>query len=85
MGSMTIRNIDDELKAKLRVQAARNGVSMESEARRILRDGVLPPRPKLTEEEIEAKVQRIVALGRKPDQPIDQKAESDALWSYLEE
>jgi plasmid stability protein len=34
---MTIRNIDDQLKARLRVQAAQHGRSMEDEARDILR------------------------------------------------
>lgn len=37
MASITIRNIDDELKASLRLQAARHGLSMEETARRILR------------------------------------------------
>lgn len=37
MASMTIRNIDDQLKSRLRVQAARHGRSMEDEARDILR------------------------------------------------
>lgn len=37
MGSMTIRNIDDRLKARLRVQAAQHARSMEDEARDILR------------------------------------------------
>jgi plasmid stability protein len=37
MASMTIRNIDDQLKARLRVQAAMHGRSMEDEARDILR------------------------------------------------
>jgi plasmid stability protein len=37
MASMTIRNIDDQLKARLRVQAALHGRSMEDEARDILR------------------------------------------------
>lgn len=37
MASMTIRNIDEKLKARLRVQAARHGRSMEDEARDILR------------------------------------------------
>lgn len=40
MASMTIRNLDDEVKAKLRVRAATNGRSMEEEARTILRDAV---------------------------------------------
>ena len=37
MASMTIRDLDDRLKRRLRVQAARNNRSMEEEARAILR------------------------------------------------
>ena len=37
MASMTIRNLDDDLKARLRLRAARHGQSMEEEARSILR------------------------------------------------
>jgi plasmid stability protein len=37
MASITIRNLDDELKTRLRVQAAHHGRSMEEEARHILR------------------------------------------------
>ena len=37
MATMTIRNIEDELKTRLRVQAASHGRSMEDEARDILR------------------------------------------------
>ncbi|WP_116140260.1 FitA-like ribbon-helix-helix domain-containing protein [Trinickia diaoshuihuensis] len=37
MASMTIRNIDEQLKSRLRVQAAHHGRSMEDEARDILR------------------------------------------------
>ena len=37
MASMTIRDIDERLKARLRMQAARHGRSMEEEARDILR------------------------------------------------
>lgn len=33
---LTIRDVDDELKAKLRVRAAQNGRSMEAEVRDIL-------------------------------------------------
>jgi phosphopantothenoylcysteine decarboxylase/phosphopantothenate--cysteine ligase len=38
MASITIRGLDDELKQRLRLRAARNGRSMEDEARTILRD-----------------------------------------------
>ena len=37
MGSITIRNLDEALKSRLRVQAAVHGRSMEDEARDILR------------------------------------------------
>ncbi|HEX2887267.1 FitA-like ribbon-helix-helix domain-containing protein [Vineibacter terrae] len=37
MASITIRNLDEPLKARLRVQAAMHGRSMEDEARDILR------------------------------------------------
>lgn len=37
MASMTIRDIDEKLKARLRIQAAEHGRSMEDEARDILR------------------------------------------------
>lgn len=40
MASITIRNLDDDVKTRLRVQAAGNGHSMEEEARQILRDAV---------------------------------------------
>jgi plasmid stability protein len=37
MASITIRDIDDRLKARLRMRAAHHGHSMEEEAREILR------------------------------------------------
>ena len=40
MASITIRNLDDEVKTRLRVRAATNGRSMEEEARVILREAV---------------------------------------------
>ncbi|MXX70680.1 MAG: plasmid stabilization protein [Gemmatimonadetes bacterium] len=40
MASITIRQLDDAVKAKLRVRAATNGRSMEEEARVILREAV---------------------------------------------
>jgi plasmid stability protein len=41
MASITIRNLDDDVKARLRLAAARHGCSMEEEARRILRTALL--------------------------------------------
>ena len=40
LASITIRNLDDEVKTRLRVRAANNGRSMEQEVRMILREAV---------------------------------------------
>ncbi len=45
MASITIRNLDDGVKRRLRVRAAENGRSMEEEARDILRRAVGEPVP----------------------------------------
>lgn len=44
MASITIRNLDDDLKARLRVRAAQRGRSMEEEARVLLREALDGPR-----------------------------------------
>ncbi|RWK41945.1 plasmid stabilization protein [Mesorhizobium sp.] len=41
MGTLTIRNLDDSVKQKLRERAAARGVSMEEEARSVLAKSVL--------------------------------------------
>ena len=40
MTSITVRNIEDDLKHRLRIRAAEHGHSMEEEARRILRSAL---------------------------------------------
>lgn len=40
MAHLTIRKLDEKLKARLRLRAARHGWSMEEEARRILANGL---------------------------------------------
>ncbi|MCT0214366.1 plasmid stabilization protein [Synechococcus sp. CS-1326] len=45
MASLTIRNLDDGLKAQLRLQAARHGRSMEEEVRVILAEALTVPSP----------------------------------------
>ncbi|MPY79425.1 MAG: plasmid stabilization protein [Actinophytocola sp.] len=44
MASLTIRDFDDDLKAELRVRAARHGRSMEAEVREILRTALTKQR-----------------------------------------
>jgi antitoxin FitA len=47
MGAITIRQLDDSLKARLRIRAARHNRSMEAEARKILADALVsePEKP----------------------------------------
>jgi plasmid stability protein len=45
MASITIRNLDDNLKHRLRIRAAEHSRSMEEEAREILRAAVGTPAP----------------------------------------
>jgi plasmid stability protein len=45
MASITIRNLDDSIKRRLRIRAAEHGRSMEEEARDILRQVVGDGRP----------------------------------------
>ena len=40
MASLTIRQLEETTKRRLRLRAARHGTSMEEEARRILRDAL---------------------------------------------
>jgi len=88
MGNMTVRRIDDEVMRDLRISAARRGVSMEQEARDRLRQ----PLPRHVEGDAEkprwrlkATKEELLALGVKPTTPIDHKAESDALYDYLDQ
>ncbi len=43
MAALNIRNLDETVKRRLQVRAARHGRSMESEAREILADAVREP------------------------------------------
>lgn len=78
MASMTIRNIDDQLKTRLRVRAAAHGRSMEDEARDILR-AALSVEEKRPTNLAEAIRRRMAASGgvtldipaREPIRPID--------------
>ncbi len=43
MAALSIRNLDEHVRERLRVRAARHGRSMEAEARAILTDAVREP------------------------------------------
>ncbi|RUU31895.1 hypothetical protein EOC93_31560 [Mesorhizobium sp. M6A.T.Ce.TU.002.03.1.1] len=83
MGTLTIRNLDDDLKQKLRERAAKHGVSMEQEARSLLLKDVAAAKERdgdfVTAEEI-------LEFGRRLQQAdFDQKKFTDDLWSFIEE
>ena len=62
MASITIRRLDEALKARLRLKAARHGRSMEEEAREILRSSLQAEAPK--ELDLAAAIRRhVVAIG----------------------
>jgi plasmid stability protein len=41
MATLTIRKLDDSIKESLRIRAAQHGISMEEEARRLLRQALI--------------------------------------------
>lgn len=47
MGTLTIRNVESQVHARLRERAARHGRSVEAEVREILADAVQAPRRNL--------------------------------------
>lgn len=62
MASITIRNLDDPLKVRFRIQAAIHGHSMEEEARDILRSAL--SREPLQQRDLAAAIRaRFVPLG----------------------
>ena len=73
MANLSIRRLDDDIVARLRIRAARDGVSLEEAVRRILRLAVVD------EEPIGTRIRRIVGRDgydldlprREPDTPID--------------
>lgn len=44
MATLTIRNVEDEVKRQLKINAARNGVSLEEELRSVVRQAARQPR-----------------------------------------
>lgn len=81
MASITIRRLDDKVKAKLRIRAATHGRSMEAEAREILEAGLSakPERELNLAESIRRRVEQYGGFDLKlpkrelPPEPLDFK------------
>ncbi|MGA2182395.1 MAG: plasmid stabilization protein [Bryobacteraceae bacterium] len=74
MATITIRRLEDALKARLRVRAARHGHSMEEEARHILKAGLTaePMRGPNLAESIRLRVAPLggIELALPPREPV---------------
>ncbi len=63
MTTLTIRNVDPELREELRVRAARHGRSMEAELRQILKEALGAEKPRPEPNLAEAIRRRFLPLG----------------------
>lgn len=80
MATITVRQVDDDVKRDLKIRAARNGHSMEEEVRQVLRASVGRSETAQTSElDREARIRAILSHGRRLEEPFDLKAFSDAL------
>ena len=74
MASITIRDLDDRLKARLRVRAARNNRSMEEEVRAILKSALTsePGTSKSLVREIRARIEPLggIEVSIPPREPL---------------
>ena len=71
MSQMTIRNVDESLKRRLRIRAAHNGRSMEEEARQILRQALASGEPEATN--IGARIHARFAAAGGVDLPVPKR------------
>lgn len=78
MASITIRNLEDDVKRRLRVRAAEHGRSMEEEARDILRQVVgQPSAPRNLGQAIHARFAAIGEIDLPPMQRGPMRASPD--------
>jgi len=79
MASITVRNLDETIKRKLKVRAASNGRSMEQEVREILKSA-LWQKPKSGADLVKSIRQRFAALGGVELEPYPQEPMRDPDW-----
>jgi len=70
MAVLTIRNLPDEVRERLRLRAAHAGTSMEAEARAILVQGSLAPARRTSSKKLQAWVAKLYGQG-KPTGVVD--------------
>ncbi|WP_048649225.1 FitA-like ribbon-helix-helix domain-containing protein [Nitratireductor soli] len=80
MATLTIRNVDDDVRRALRKRAAENDVSMEEEVRRILAWSVSPAAKAAAPQRRRPSVSAMRKLAVKPNDPFDLKTICDEIW-----
>ena len=83
MATLTIRNLPDEVRDRLRVRAAQNGRSMEAEARDVLSKAIDAPEP--DEDDIGERVRAVQEAFRQYRDPgknmVDQfLSDRKSMW-----
>ncbi len=64
MTALTVRNLDPDVKRRLRVQAAQQGIAMEEAVRRILTRAANDPQPTASSTDLGARIRaRFAGLG----------------------
>lgn len=73
MADIVLRNLDDELKQRLRERAARHGRSMSAELRAIVAEALVQPEPADPVEEFKRLAARVRALSAgRPQTPSEE-------------
>lgn len=82
MASITVRNLEESTKRKLKVRAAQNGRSMEQEVREILKETLRKTsrRPQTGADLAEAIRQRFAPLGGVELEPFPDEPVRDPEW-----
>jgi plasmid stability protein len=62
MATLTIRNLPDDIRDKLRIRAAQNGRSMEAEARDVLAKAYEPPADAEQRLSVQERIERAQAI-----------------------
>lgn len=83
MASITIRNLEESTKRKLKVRAAENGRSMEQEAREILKSALrqkAPQKPRTGADLVRAIRRRFEPLGGVELERLPRESVRDPDW-----
>lgn len=70
MANLTVRNVEEDTKQRLRLRAARHGRSMEEEVRSILRDAAATPQARMRATNLYEDIRELVAPHGGFDIPV---------------